>query len=538
MSDAEKRSITIPINLDDVKDPKDMTRDELMEYLSSIDDVEHKISLRLSDVSKRLSDVLISSSMMALDVLRERLDNLAQRIIDQDITADELVQLTEILKEAWIFQNAENADQYSLFTDEDQPQALSLQKDFIPILDGALSKDVMRISTKSAKMDNFTKTATIRQSSSSSITIERFDQMQGALSTSAKKILDTSLAFLGAMNYFRSSSKQPSLSVEIPLIEYGEANGYQLTPRTMGTQEEQEAEQRRVDERIRELKRSIKRDLTDLASITWTGTETKGKNKGDYSSMRIISSHSIRKGIITVNFDVEAARYFVNAYVMRWPTVLLKHDNRNPNAYVIGRKIAYHNGNDQNAAAGTNCTLSVSSLLAAAPEIQTIEELKARGQRNWKDKIKPVIIAPETMLAKKMMQNLLKEKKSMAIVVDEFGGTAGMITLEDLVEEIFGDIEDEHDRRKLIARKTGENTYELSGRLEIERVNELFDLNIPESDDYQTIAGFIVTNLEVIPNQGEEHTIGNYTIHINKKTGARLELITLTVNTPLEEQED
>lgn len=126
----------------------------------------------------------------------------------------------------------------------------------------------------------------------------------------------------------------------------------------------------------------------------------------------------------------------------------------------------------------------------------------------------------------------------MAIVVDEFGGTAGMITLEDLVEEIFGDIEDEHDRRKLIARKTGENTYELSGRLEIERVNELFDLDIPESDDYQTIAGFIVTNLEVIPNQGEEHTIGNYTIHINKKTGARLELITLTVNTPLEEQED
>ena len=168
--------------------------------------------------------------------------------------------------------------------------------------------------------------------------------------------------------------------------------------------------------------------------------------------------------------------------------------------------------------------------------IQVSEMFKAGV--NWKDKIKPVIIAPETMLAKKMMQNLLKEKKSMAIVVDEFGGTAGMITLEDLVEEIFGDIEDEHDRRKLIARKTGENTYELSGRLEIERVNELFDLDIPESDDYQTIAGFIVTNLEVIPNQGEEHTIGNYTIHINKKTGARLELITLTVNTPHEEQED
>lgn len=149
---------------------------------------------------------------------------------------------------------------------------------------------------------------------------------------------------------------------------------------------------------------------------------------------------------------------------------------------------------------------------------------------NWKDQIKPVIIAPETMLAKKMMQNLLKEKKSMAIVVDEFGGTAGMVTLEDLVEEIFGDIEDEHDRRKLIARKTGENSYELSGRMEIERVNELFDLNLPESDDYQTIAGFIVNNLEVIPNQGEEHTIGRFTVRINKKNAARLELVTLIVN--------
>ena len=149
---------------------------------------------------------------------------------------------------------------------------------------------------------------------------------------------------------------------------------------------------------------------------------------------------------------------------------------------------------------------------------------------NWKDQIKPVIIAPETMLAKKMMQNLLKEKKSMAIVVDEFGGTAGMVTLEDLVEEIFGDIEDEHDRRKLIARKTGENTYELSGRMEIERINEMFDLDLPESDDYQTIAGYIVNRLEVIPNQGEEHTIDQFTVTINKKSGARLELVTLKVN--------
>ncbi len=159
-----------------------------------------------------------------------------------------------------------------------------------------------------------------------------------------------------------------------------------------------------------------------------------------------------------------------------------------------------------------------------------VSEMFKSADVNWKDQIKPVIIAPETMLAKKMMQNLLKEKKSMAIVVDEFGGTAGMVTLEDLVEEIFGDIEDEHDRRKLVARKTGENTYEFSGRMEIERINELFNLDLPENDDYQTIAGYIVNRLEVIPNQGEEHNIDNFTIKINKKNGARLELITVIVN--------
>ena len=167
-----------------------------------------------------------------------------------------------------------------------------------------------------------------------------------------------------------------------------------------------------------------------------------------------------------------------------------------------------------------------------------VSEMFRPASVNWKDQIKPVIMAPETMLAKKMMQNLLKEKKSMAIVVDEFGGTAGMVTLEDLVEEIFGDIEDEHDRRKLVARRTGDNTYELSGRMEIERINEMFDLDLPESDDYQTIAGYIVNRLEVIPNQGEEHNIDNFTIHINKKTGARLELITLTVNASASQEDN
>ncbi len=148
---------------------------------------------------------------------------------------------------------------------------------------------------------------------------------------------------------------------------------------------------------------------------------------------------------------------------------------------------------------------------------------------NWKDRIKPVIFAPETMLAKKMMQNLLKEKKSMAIVVDEFGGTAGMVTLEDLVEEIFGEIEDEHDRPRLVSRKIDDNTYEFSGRMEIEDINDTYHLNIPESDDYQTIAGFLLNRLEEIPNEGDTADIDGMRLTVLKKTSARIELVRLAV---------
>ena len=97
---------------------------------------------------------------------------------------------------------------------------------------------------------------------------------------------------------------------------------------------------------------------------------------------------------------------------------------------------------------------------------------------NWKERIIPISIVPETMPAHKLMKNLMRGKKSMSVVVDEFGGTAGIVTLEDIVEEIFGDIEDEHDTKHYIARRVAENEFILSGRLEIEKVNELFDLDI------------------------------------------------------------
>ncbi|MDE6396730.1 MAG: hemolysin family protein, partial [Muribaculaceae bacterium] len=111
---------------------------------------------------------------------------------------------------------------------------------------------------------------------------------------------------------------------------------------------------------------------------------------------------------------------------------------------------------------------------------------------DWKEHVHPVIYAPETLLAKKMMRRLLTEKRSIAIVVDEFGGTAGLVTLEDLVEEIFGDIRDEHDTDNTLVKLLAPGIYEISGRCEITDLNENFGFDIPEEDDYQTIAGYIL----------------------------------------------
>lgn len=149
-------------------------------------------------------------------------------------------------------------------------------------------------------------------------------------------------------------------------------------------------------------------------------------------------------------------------------------------------------------------------------------------ESDWRDHIKPVIFAPETLLANKLMRRLLSEKRSMAIVVDEFGGTAGLVTLEDLVEEIFGDIRDEHDTAAELVRKTGDDTYECSGRVEIENLRENYHIDIPEDDDYQTLAGFILFNAGEIPAQGETLEIGNHRFEILRCTATRLELIRIS----------
>ncbi|HET7733427.1 MAG TPA: hemolysin family protein [Paludibacter sp.] len=149
-------------------------------------------------------------------------------------------------------------------------------------------------------------------------------------------------------------------------------------------------------------------------------------------------------------------------------------------------------------------------------------------QKDWKKQINQIPIVPENMAAQKLMKTFMLQKKSIAVVVDEFGGTAGIITLEDIMEEIFGEIEDEHDTRDYLAKKITDNEYLLSGRLEVRAANLKFNLNIPETDDYETIAGFILHNHQHFPKVNEVVRIEGYTIRCVKVTNNRIELVKIT----------
>ena len=146
-------------------------------------------------------------------------------------------------------------------------------------------------------------------------------------------------------------------------------------------------------------------------------------------------------------------------------------------------------------------------------------------ESEWQRQLKPVIFTPETMLANKMMRRMLAEKRSMAIIVDEFGGTAGLATLEDLVEEIFGEIEDEHDRKRLLARVISPGVYEFSGRAEIEKLNEEFNLGIKESEAYLTLGGYILDSLGMLPKQGDSFEIDDLKFTVVKMSATRIELV-------------
>ena len=148
---------------------------------------------------------------------------------------------------------------------------------------------------------------------------------------------------------------------------------------------------------------------------------------------------------------------------------------------------------------------------------------------DWENNIKSIPVVPESMSANKLMQLLMQQKKTLAVIVDEFGGTSGIIALEDLVEELLGDIEDEHDNKNTIAKEINENEYILSGRLEIEEINEKFNLNLPESDEYQTLGGLIINEFQRIPKPHENILIDRFQFNIIKATSTKIELVKLKI---------
>lgn len=149
---------------------------------------------------------------------------------------------------------------------------------------------------------------------------------------------------------------------------------------------------------------------------------------------------------------------------------------------------------------------------------------------DWSKGIATISFYPDSMLARNLMSELLQQHKSIAVVVDEFGGTSGIITTEDLVEEIFGNIEDEYDVNTYIAKNIGENEYIISGRLEIDQLNEMFDFHLPQDDDYTTVAGFILHYIQRFPKTYETIEIGNFTFKILKVTSRKIEVVKLFVN--------
>ena len=147
-----------------------------------------------------------------------------------------------------------------------------------------------------------------------------------------------------------------------------------------------------------------------------------------------------------------------------------------------------------------------------------------------KEVLIPIVNIPETIQINEVLNILTRKRKSMAVVLDEYGGTSGIVTLEDIVEELFGEIEDEHDKDKFIEEQISDTEYLFSARLEVEYLNETYHLDIPESEEYETLGGFIVLHNEGIPTQSEVIEIPPFTFTIEACSQTKIETVRLTVN--------
>jgi len=152
-----------------------------------------------------------------------------------------------------------------------------------------------------------------------------------------------------------------------------------------------------------------------------------------------------------------------------------------------------------------------------------------RNPESIRPNLRKVLIVPETMPASKLLSKFIQQRRSIAIVVDEFGGTAGMVTSEDILEEIFGNIEDEHDTVDLIEKRISDNEFIFSGRMEIDDLNEKYNLKFAADENYETLAGFILFHHESIPKINSVIQISNFQFKILKATNTKIELVSLKV---------
>ena len=160
--------------------------------------------------------------------------------------------------------------------------------------------------------------------------------------------------------------------------------------------------------------------------------------------------------------------------------------------------------------------------------IHSQELFRIKNNKDWQTHIHQMPFVPETMAAQKLLHTLMQQKVSLATVVDEFGGTSGIVALEDIVEEIIGEIEDEHDQVRYECRQTNDGGYLISARLEIERVNETLGINLPESDAYKTVGGLILARYQKFPKLNEVITFDNWEVKILKNTKTKIELVKIT----------
>lgn len=308
---------------------------------------------------------------------------------------------TDLVKSAVALALSERTDQLdgqeSLFTEEETAQRREIAKSlaghsdlllqrFLPMLNGNPTNAIMGVSAKYLAADGITGIATYKKNGQT-IKVRDFSDVAAHLGTSAKKLMDTSVLYLTSANFFKGGTVNPTAI--IPLDEYWRAQGYPVDPAS-DTPEEQS----RVENLIKWLKKNTRADCQAIKSISWEGYTGTGKNKTQEASYYFVSSWRFLRGNrLKINFDIDLATYLVHAYQMQFPVVLLALDNRKPNSYVIGRKIAFHHSIDNNAIAGTDNTISVEALLSAAPEIPSYEVVTAKKQGGWKTRIKKLLEA-------------------------------------------------------------------------------------------------------------------------------------------------